>query len=217
MAKQSIQLVKLNAKPITEGKGTKQYKLLLEYTRVDGDGVKKPMKGSKWMNAVTESELALLRTLKDGDELVITKEEQEYTDKEGNPKTAWNLVGLAARDTWIEKPKKPEWKGGGGKWEGKAKSGGYDSVGNQVGNCITNAIITLGAGKTMEEYKARMLELAEVGNWLRAKIESNSLSAGTTTTAGKAETLEDLLADPLLDCELETTGRDDLDSVEFEF
>lgn len=58
---------------------------------------------------------------------------------------------------------------------GKKQSGGYDSLGNQVGNCVTNSVNSLGAGKTISEYKTRAVEFMLMGNEIRELAESGQL------------------------------------------
>lgn len=204
MTKTSTQLIKLNALPSTEGKGTKAYKLVLDYTRVDGEGEKKPTKASKFMESLTADEKALLKAAIVGTELVITKQEgKPYTNKEGRQVTPWNLTTIAAKDTWVEKPKK--------QWNGKQSGGGYDNLGQQIGNSVTNAVNSLGAGKTMDEYRQRALEFVLAGDWVREQVENK------TPKLIPADKVDDLLATQLSPTETGEDFLDSLENIDFEF
>lgn len=206
-AKTSTQLVKLNAKPFMEGQGTKYQKLVLDYTRIDSDKPQNPSKASKFVNAVTDIEKALLKTLQAGDEVVITKEEgKPYTNKAGITVTPWNLTTIAAKDTWVAKPKKTFTPG--------KPTGGYDNLGQQIGNSLTNAVNSLGAGYTVEQYRQRALEFVLAGDWVREQVEKRV----TGITAQPAADIAELLAEPSLESEWDVTiadGLDDLDTLDF--
>ena len=66
---------------------------------------------------------------------------------------------------------------------GQAKSYGYDSIGQQIGNCITNAVTSLGAGKTIEEYQERAIDLILMGNEIRKQYEHGALTSSEDTAA----------------------------------
>ena len=176
----SQQLAKLEEK-LNEGKDTKAHKYGVQYQRLDDEMKKVGNKAYKLVGQWTEEELLLMKALKVGDEFVVNKKEYEYTAADGTTKTGWNLASIAPKETFKPKEKK-EWKGKGG--------GGYDAVGQQVGNCVTNAIASLGAGKTMEEYEERMFELAQAGDRLRAKIENKITQPVTKTETTPTESVE---------------------------
>jgi hypothetical protein len=62
-----------------------------------------------------------------------------------------------------------------------AKSG-YDNVGQQVGNAITNAVTTLGVGKTIDQYEARAIDIIQMGNRLRELIETGDITERTANS-----------------------------------
>lgn len=165
--KESVQKVKFEGK-LEEKKGEKGHRQGIQYTRIDVPNQKEGAVAFKLASQWTEEEKHLIASLNPGDELVITKVEQKYTDSNGAARTSWPIKSVAEVSTWVEKPPKKPWQ------PNKSSGGGYDSLGNQVGNCVTNAIVSLGAGKTIEQYKQRMLELAEAGNWLRNKLENQT-------------------------------------------
>lgn len=211
MAKTSTQLVKLNAKPSAEGVGTKGHRLTLEYTRIDSDRPQNPTKASKFVNALTDAEKALAKTLKAGDEVVITKEEgKPYTNKAGITVTPWNLTAIAAKETYVA-PKKE-------KWAPAAKAtGGYDNLGQQIGNSLTNAVNSLGAGYTVEQYRQRALEFVLAGDWVRAQVEAKAAakpSEAATVKNAYTSATADLLAEPELESEWDVTLNDGLDELE---
>ena len=135
----------------------------------------------KFVSEFSKEELALLKALKPGDKFVVNKEEYSYTRKDGSVGKGWKLSSLAEESTYTPRVKK-EWKGN----NNNMNKSTYGSLGQQVGNCVSNAILSLGAGKTIEQYKERMLELAEAGNWLRSKLESGNVSATNTNSINTA-------------------------------
>ena len=99
-----------------------------------------------------ESSKAKLRSVKKGDVVSVDMV------KEGK---FWNLVSVGEP---VAETK--------GKGSGTAKPGGYDSLGNQIGNCITNAVNSLGQGHTTKEYKTRAEEFLQMGDEIRANAEA---------------------------------------------
>lgn len=61
------------------------------------------------------------------------------------------------------------------------KSGGYDNLGQQIGNSITNAVNSLGTGKTVAEYQQRAIDFIKAGNTIRELSESGGIVAETFT------------------------------------
>lgn len=169
---------------LNEGEGTKGHRIGLQYTRLDGE--KAPQAGSKAVKLValfSKEEQVLIGRLKPGDELVIEKVENKWTTPEGKEASTWNLHTVRDISTWVEPAPKKPWNGGGGFSKGSGvKSGGYDNLGQQIGNSLTNAIVSLGAGHTVEEYKQRCLELVKAGDWVREQMEGKASSVEKNAT-----------------------------------
>lgn len=199
---------------LQKDKGTKQHKVGVKYTRTDTDT---PTKGEalKWASNWTPEEAELLKALQPGDEFVVNKTERKYTTSEGEERTTWELSSIADVSTYKPKPAKPKWNNNKGNYTPN-KSNGYDNLGQQVGNCVTNAIASLGPGKDIDQYKTRMLELAEAGNWLRERLETKPTNntappITNTTQSNKSEMmLKDFLEERAL-----RTAFDELDDIEF--
>jgi hypothetical protein len=65
----------------------------------------------------------------------------------------------------VSKPS--DFKGGGG-----SKKGGYDTLGQQIGNCISNACMLAAHGKIeMKALESTVHRLMEIGNSTREKFE----------------------------------------------
>ncbi len=118
--------------------------------------------GSTWKIGNLESNLKP-ETLAEIKGLTTPEEKSITVEKEGK---FWNLISVGAVT---------EKKAGSTYNKPAAKSGGYDSLGNQIGNTITNAVVSLGSGKSITEYKARALELVLMGNEIRDIVESGTL------------------------------------------
>lgn len=164
MANQSIQRAKFLKRENTTTKngmaGTK-----ITYIHLRDDGTTKE-NTTQWLNQyLPEDSKKIYEKLKEGDEFVVVKREDGKF---------WPFQEL--RDVSTYKPK-PVWDGNSSNYKGgnKNHSGGksnYDNLGQQIGNSITNAVNSLGAGKTVEEYKQRALELVLAGDWVREQIEN---------------------------------------------
>lgn len=200
----SQQLAQLE-KPLQENKGQKNHKIGVLYTYLGVDKTEPGKEATKFASEFTKEEIDLLKSLKPGDKFVVNKEEYSYTRADGSVGKGWKLSSIADESTY--KPRIPttqtkkEWKGKMTTNTTGTKSG-YDTLGQQVGNCVSNSILSLGAGKTIEQYKERMLELAEAGNWLRQQLEkginsttssnNNNTNTATTTTATNTTDLSDM-------------------------
>jgi hypothetical protein len=86
----------------------------------------------------------------------------------------------------------------------------YDSLGQQIGNCITNSIASLGAGKTISEYENRAKDLILMGQRLRSQAEANKLSTSTP----KQDTVNN--HDALLEDDLNTRAAHSHDEEELD-
>lgn len=175
-SEQKAQLVKVDRK----GKGTKQDMLVINYVSVETNETKT---AQKFFASVTDGEKTLLQELKEGDLFLVVKEAVSGRDRDGNSRMFWNLKTVKSIADY--KPKeKSSYNGGGGYNKGatNTKTGGYDNLGQQIGNSMTNAVNSLGAGKTIEEYRARALEFVLAGDYVRAQIE-NKTATNTANTA----------------------------------
>lgn len=160
---------------VSVGKGTKGHRVEIHYTRMDGEKPG-PAKAGKLAAKVTQQEEAFIKSLNKGDEFVVIKTEQAWTDSAGQPRTTWALDTIAPRSEWKEKEKKTYTQ------SSSSKSSGYDNLGQQIGNSITNAVASLGAGHTVEEYRQRALELVMAGDWVREQVTKSA----TTTNKGSS-------------------------------
>lgn len=161
-------------KLLEEGRGTTGHRLGVQYTRTDGDkGPTQGMTAFKLVSGWTSEEKELIKALKQGDSMVVNKVESSYTSKDGKQRTAWNLDTVADISTY--KPREPR-----GNWN-KGSGGGYDNLGHQIGNSITNAVVSLGPGHTVEEYKQRALEIVKAGDWIREQVTGKGPTSPTTS------------------------------------
>ncbi len=158
--------------------------------------------GTTWKIGALESKLddsskSALKAAKAGDTITIE------VLKDGN---YWNLTrigdGLAAEASTIPK-----------QWSGSKTS--YTSPGTtvkgkdvdtriQVMNALTNAVVSLGAGKTIAEYEKRVVEFVALGS----KITKSILEGGAevTSSSPKAEASK---PDPVETLQQALTQQDD--------
>lgn len=164
-ARKSVQKVRL-VNIQRQDKNTQKDKITVNYIRLDGSESGKPGSASKLTGNYSEEEKIFLGSLKEGDEFVLTKVERTWTGDDGKQRQVWNLSTVAPISTWVDKVKKD-------------KEYGFDRVGYQINNCISNAVISLGEGKPIAAYEERAREFVLMGNKLREEEESRR--AGTKT------------------------------------
>lgn len=138
------------------------------------DGVKNDVYAQWPQGSLPEASAAVLEGLTPGKEFVLVKE--EVPSKSDPSKSFWNVKEI--RDISIYKEPKPSTsstssKGNSG-W-GKKSGSGYDSLGQQIGNCITNAIYSLPHDATKEAIKTKARVIMEIGNELRAEVEGKGV------------------------------------------
>jgi hypothetical protein len=79
----------------------------------------------------------------------------------------YEITGKDKKDNNKGKVGKPSNFGGGG-----SKKGGYDTLGQQIGNCISNACMLAAHGKIeMKNLEATVHRLMDIGNSTRNKYE----------------------------------------------
>lgn len=102
-------------------------------------------------------------------------------EKKVNPqdinKPFWNVVDLKPETKWGERPMSTFTKFNN---TGKTNDNG---TGAQIGNALKLAVETLGAGKTVEQYKARAWELILLGDALRTELETHRSKSTDTFNA----------------------------------
>lgn len=103
--------------------------------------------------------------------------------KEGN---YWNLVNVSDRVTETNNNN-----------NNKKQSSGYDSLGNQIGNCVTNSVNSLGAGKTIAEYKTRAIEFLLMGNEIRELAETGQAQTVLATATVEYTTTDEEVTNEL--------------------
>ena len=155
-------------------KGGKADRIVLHYVGTDGTTWKI---GALAAKLDTTSRTALLAA-KPGDSITIEM------IKDG---AYWNLTRVGSDGVPLVASSAPATRAQGSlqpsatTWnKPTTKSSGYDSLGNQIGNCITNAVNSLGEGRSAAEYKTRAIELLQMGDEIRASAESGGLKAPTT-------------------------------------
>jgi hypothetical protein len=125
-----------------------------------------------------ESSRSVLNTAKAGDKIGINM------TKEGN---YWNLTEAT---TAVDESARTS-----ARTSASTKTsagGGYDNLGQQIGNSITNAVNSLGAGKSVAEYKQRAIDLILAGNEIRELVNSGALTNDTATAANYAGAEDEL-------------------------
>lgn len=134
------------------------------YTRLDGDQKGKEQSVQYLVGKLDEASKAILKAASETKGQFKVVKEKKETDE------YYNFARFEDASTFVEKPKSM-WAGNKGNGGGKS-GGGYDSLGNQIGNSVTNAVNSLGAGKSIEEYKSRAWEFIQMGDELRAQKEN---------------------------------------------
>ncbi len=74
---------------------------------------------------------------------------------------------------------------------GGAKTSGYDNLGQQIGNSITNAVNSLGTGKTSNDYKQRAIEFILMGDDIRELVTSGNIKPLAKGAASVEQTSDD--------------------------
>ena len=138
-------------KKLVEGQGTTSNKMVLYYTRLDGDAPKKDQKAAKFVSSFTDEEKALIDSLKTGDQFVIHKKERIYTAADGRSLTTWDLDTVKPISTWLDKPKSTFQSGN--KYNKNWSAPENNSA--KVGGLLHDAVAALGEApkdKPVEEY-----------------------------------------------------------------
>lgn len=163
-------------------RGKEQY-LLLTYKRLDGDTAGKEFTTGTFISKLdAESKTQI----KKGGEFVIVKIEEEVKGKK-----YWNLLKVEDISTYKPKPAYKPFSGqgtSGFKSTLIGRGSSYDNLGQQIGNSMTNAVNSLGAGKTVQEYEDRAYELVKAGDRVRARVEEKITAALPTNDTTTTET-----------------------------
>jgi len=143
-------------KPIKRGKGTV---LDLAYTCDKSEG--EVWHITNFTNKLDDDTIKTLKNAKAGDSLQIM---YEKNGKYAN--LIWANADLkASPPESVRTTLNPPAATG-------AKPSGYDNLGQQIGNSITNAVNSLGTGKSTKEYKERAIEFIMMGDDIRALVAS---------------------------------------------
>lgn len=147
-------------KNVEKTKAGKTDRIVLHYTSDKSNG--ETWKVGALAVKLDEESRAKLNTVQAGDTVGID------IAKDGN---YWNLtkVGDPVQTAYSSR------SAGSSTKNAANKTSGYDNLGQQIGNSITNAVNSLGAGHTVAEYKQRAIELIQIGNEIRELINSDSL------------------------------------------
>lgn len=148
---------------VRENKNEKNDRIVVKYKRLDSEDTAKEYSAQKWTASFSDEEKSLLKALKTGETFTLIKESVIGKGQDGTLRTFWNLKEIKPASAYVEKTKNYS----------KSGTSGYDNLGQQIGNAITNSIASLGAGKTMEQYKQRAADLMQMGNWLRSQMSKN--------------------------------------------
>lgn len=108
----------------------------INYKRLDGDEPGKAMAAKYIKGNIPEESRQLLSKLKAGDKFVVVKQLDGKW---------WNLKEFRDGSTWVDKPVKKPWTGGGGGKSFEKKD--YDQTGVKVGAARNQAIAFLAATK----------------------------------------------------------------------
>jgi len=142
-------------------KGNKADRIVLHYVGADGSTWKIGALAAK----LDENSRKFLLATKPGDTITITNE------KEGN---YWNLTSAstATQSDNSSTSYTPQ---------GTSSKGKETDTRIQVMNALTNAIVSLGAGKTTQEYRDRVVEFVLLGNTVVSEALADNLTATTTS------------------------------------
>lgn len=201
-AKKSVQKVKYE-KFLEENKGERGHKFGLQYVRTDVDNPKAGMRAYKLASSWTPEEKAFVKALSVGDELVLTKVEREYTDKEGSVRSSWDIETVADVKSWQPKPAAAK------KWEGKKTNWTpSDNLSAKVGGLIHDAVAMHGVGVTVSQVGQTVRELLREAYAIEAEASTGVFKKNTSPPATSTKTAKPVVEEP-------EEFFDNIDSVEW--
>lgn len=139
---------------------------IIKYKRLD-DGKDKILTVQYFIGQLDENSGEVLKTLKEGGpgtKFVVVKEEGGPRPQGGN---YWNLKEFRHADTFVWKTYTNNYNNNNNNNNNKST---YDNLGQQIGNSMTNAVNSLGVGKSIDEYKQRALEFVLAKDWIREQV-----------------------------------------------
>lgn len=160
-------------------KGNKADRIVLHYVGSDGSTWKIGALAAK----LDESSRKTLLAAKKDDILAVN------LVKEGN---YWNLTSAAVADSTNSPAPTAGYSKTSAPYSAPVKSKETDTR-IQVMNALTNAIVSLGAGKTTKEYKDRVLEFVLLGNDVVDTVLAGNLEALASGAATSLDTSDDVV------------------------
>lgn len=208
-AKKSTQKAKFEAH-LHEGAGTKGERRGVQYTRLDGERAPEvARKAMKFVSSFTQEEAEFLKGLKPGDEFVVVKVENKWTDKEGKEATTWNLDTAKDISTWVEPAPRKPWTGGaGGREKREWKDNGPAS---KIGGLYHDAATILSRRGDIDALSTDFIA-SKMAELVRAMVkDAIQIEKEITSSPGSAgkETVQQVVVPEPVVAKNATTQKDD--------